>query len=269
MTAHPPGAKLNKRSNMNTIPPSDVAVSDSGRVEQEVVDDVLVLTLCRGSKLNALDLTLLESLLAGLERAARDEVGALVLLGEGRAFCAGADLGLLHDPRDGDLAHFLDRLATALLAIGRLPCPVVAGVQGAAVGAGAELSLEADLRLAAPDAHLSFPDLGLASTPATVRALVEVVGRAIATDVVLAGRELNADELLGRGVVRAIVPGERLRQDALDLASMVAGRGGPLPRRLAKEALRAAGTSTLSAEVRANVARMLQCAAPATPEQGA
>lgn len=240
----------------------------SGAVEQELLDGVLVLTFRRGNKLNALDVALLDSLLEGLQRAKVDDVDAVVLLGEGRAFCAGADLSLLDVGRDAELAYFLDRLAAALLALGRLRTPVVVGFQGAAVGAGAELALEADLRIATDDARLSFPDLGLGSTPATVRALVELVGRSVASEVVLVGRDLEAAELLDRGVVHRVVAADGLRAASIELARTVTGRGGALQRRLAKEALRAAGTSTLSAELRANVARMLQCAASESVSNG-
>jgi enoyl-CoA hydratase/carnithine racemase len=231
-----------------------------GFVRSALDDGVLTLTLSRPEKLNALTEAGLGELLAGLEEAARDDrIRVVVLRGEGRSFCAGADVDEVMGRSDLDAAYaFLSRLAGALRAISLLPKPAVAAVQGHAAGGGAELALEADLRIAADDAQLWFPDVGIGSTPASLSRLYQCVGRAKATEMAMLGTRLGADDMLRAGLVTEVVAVAELEEAALQLARRLAGLGSS-SLRFAKEAVRLAEEASREVDLAANIGAMLAC----------
>ncbi len=229
-------------------------------VRSELADGVLVLVLSRGEKLNALTRAGLDELIAALDAAARDDaVRAVIVRGEGRSFCAGADV--LEELANTDLEQataFLVRLAAVLRAISLLPKPVVAAIQGHAAGGGAEIALEADLRIAADDAQLWLPDVGIGSTPASLYQLLRCVGRARATEMAMLGTRLTAREMLAAGMVTEVVPTGELEEAALRLGRRLAALA-PMSLRLAKEAVRLADEASREVDLSANVAAMLLC----------
>ncbi len=239
-------------------------------VRSELRGGVLVLTLSRPEKLNALTRAGLAELTAALAAAERDErVRVVVLCGEGRSFCAGADVGaeLAH----GDLERaneFLGALADVLRRISLLPQPVIAAVQGHACGAGAEIALEADFRVAAEDAQLWLPDVGIGSTPASAYQLLRYVGRARATAMVLLSERLGAADMLSLGMVSGVVPSGRLEGAAVELAHALCERS-PTSLRLGKQAVRLASEASREADLSANVAAMLVCYAGAAQKEAA
>jgi enoyl-CoA hydratase/carnithine racemase len=229
-------------------------------VRRSVLDGVMSITLARPGKLNALTQPMLDDLLAAFIAAAAPQVRVVLLAGEGRSFCAGADvkesLGI-EDPDRAD--HFLTTLARLLRTMSSLPKPVVAAVQGHAVGGGAELALEADLRVVAHDAVLGFPDVALGSTPATLYRLVRMVGEARAADMAMLGTELGASEMNRLGMVSRVVLPEGLEAAALDLAQTLRDRSGARSLRYAKEALAHASSGSRESDLAANVSAMLAC----------
>lgn len=238
-------------------------------IERRLEAGVMTLTLARPEKLNALSPALVEQLDQGLAEVAGDDaVRVLVLRGAGRSFCAGADVVESLGPADLDRARrFLEGLAGVLRRISTLPLPVIAAVQGAAVGGGAELALEADLRVVADDARISFPDVALGSTPATLYPLLRLVGRARATEMALLGTEVGAEEMLRLGIAHRVVDPSELEGAAQTLAERLRDRAGARSLRLAKEAVRHAEGSSREADLRANVEAMLAC--HLSPEQRA
>lgn len=229
-------------------------------VHSALDDGVLTLTLSRPEKLNALTEAGLGELLAALEEAVRDDrTRVVVLRGEGRSFCAGADVDEVMGHSDLGAAYaFLSRLAGALRAISLLPKPVVAAVQGHAAGGGAELALEADLRVAADDAQLWFPDVGIGSTPASLARLYQCVGRAKATEIAMLGSRLAADDMLRAGLVTEVVAVAELDDAALRLGRRLA-QLGPTSLRFAKDAVRLAEEASREVDLAANIAAMLAC----------
>lgn len=231
---------------------------------------MLVLTFSRPEKLNALTSAGLAELAAALDEAGRDEdVRVVVLRGEGRAFCAGADVGL--ELAHSDLARaneFLEAIAGVLRRISLLPKPVIAAVQGHACGGGAEIALEADLRIAAADAQLWLPDVGIGSTPASVYQLLRYVGRARTTAMVLLSQRLTAAEMLSLGMVSAVVPGEELESAAIELACALCERTAT-SLRLGKQAVRTADEASRETDLAANIAAMLVCYAGASQQEAA
>lgn len=225
---------------------------------------VLAITLARPGKLNALTPAMVGDLAAALDAAAAPDVRVVVLAGEGRAFCAGADVHESLGIEDLDGAdRFLRGLAGVLRRISALPKPVIAAVQGHAVGGGAEIALEADLRVVADDARLGFPDVALGSTPASLQPLVRMVGRARAFDMALLGTELDAAELERLGVASRVVARGRLHDAALELARTLRDRASARSLRYAKEAVALAETAPREADLAANVSAMLACHASA------
>nr|WP_296066622.1 enoyl-CoA hydratase/isomerase family protein [uncultured Actinoplanes sp.] len=179
------------------------------------VDDrsVATLTLDRPAKRNALDRAMLESLLdatTGLGR--RDDVRAVVVRGAGRTFCAGADIADWVSPA-APVAAELSRLGrAAFAAVAALPAPSVALIEGAAVGGGLELALACDVRIAAGDALLGFPELRLGNLPAWngLSRLVGVAGLGVARHLLLTGELVDGTRAGHLGIVTAVAPPDRL-----------------------------------------------------------
>jgi len=226
----------------------------------EVDDGILALVLDRPSRLNALDAELVGALCRELRRAEEDDVRVVTLTGNGSSFCSGADveevLGLTDEAA---ASSFLSDLASVLRQISELDKPVVAGFHGHAAGGGAELVLEADIRVAGADACLWFPDVGIGSTPASVWKLTRIVGAAVAAEMAMLGRRLSADELIGMGAVSAVVEPSAVASATAELAARLRDGAGRLPLACAKQSLRLAASATRRVDLEANVELMLTC----------
>jgi enoyl-CoA hydratase/carnithine racemase len=229
-------------------------------VERSLEDGVLTLGLNRPEKLNALTPEMTAELDRALADAADASVRVVTITGRGASFCSGADveqsLGL-GDPATA--RGFLERLASVIDRIGRLEKPVVVGFQGHAAGGGAEIALEADLRIAAAGARLWFPDVGVGSTPVSLWRLVRIVGEARAAEMALLGEHLEAEELARLGVVSDVVDSSALPAAVAALAARVRDHGGPAPLAHAKRALRIAAESDRHGDLERNVEAMLAC----------
>ena len=164
--------------------------------------DVVVLELQREERRNALNLDLCRA----IDEAARDAVGdgpanggarALVITGQGTAFCSGADLGGVY----GD--EFLEALYGMLHGLTRLPVPIIAAVNGPAIGAGTQLAIACDLRVADERAKFGVPTArnGMAVDAWTIRTLAALSGTGPARRMMLAGELVDRDEALGHGLV--------------------------------------------------------------------
>ncbi|WP_235548512.1 enoyl-CoA hydratase/isomerase family protein [Noviherbaspirillum sp. Root189] len=181
---------------------------------------IATITLSRPDKLNALSTSMRNSLGECLANVAEDqEVKVVVLRGEGRAFCAGADLV---DAPKTPLA-WRDRILTAQshhMTIAMMRKPVIAAVQGAAVGGGASLALAADIRIMADDAKLVFPfvRLGIVPDGGASFLLQAKLHAGIALDLLLTGGTLTAAEAERLGLTRRVVSAEQLDQTSQTLA---------------------------------------------------
>lgn len=173
------------------------------------------LTLARG-ELNVLDSSLLRALEAALGEIDRDpDARAVVLRGaNARAFIAGADIDELKDLDLRGARAFIDRLHGLALAIRCLPVPVLARIEGYCLGAGLELAICCDLRLASDDSRFGMPEVQV-GIPSVIEAalLPRFIGAGRARDLVLTGRILLAEEALAWGLIEALAP--RAALDAL------------------------------------------------------
>jgi 2-(1,2-epoxy-1,2-dihydrophenyl)acetyl-CoA isomerase len=190
---------------------------------------VLTLTLNRPEALNALNRETTGALRTALEAAARDrEVGAVIVTGAGRAFCAGADLKAVRvrsEAGDHDLgADLRANYAPLIRAIRACPKPVIAAINGTAAGAGLSLALACDLRVAAAGAQLIvvFVRVGLVPDAGSLFFLTRMLGLSKATELALTGDPLTADDAQRLGVVAAVVPPEQLMAATLERARRLA-----------------------------------------------
>lgn len=229
-------------------------------LEVELDAGVLALRLNRPERLNALNADLIAALRDELRRAEDESVRVVTMTGNGSSFCSGADVREVLSSTDrGEAEDFLRGLASVLELISGLGKPVVAGFQGHAAGGGAELALEADLRVAAEDAVLWFPDVGVGSTPASLWRLVRMAGQSVAAEMAMLGRSLGAGELLRFGVVTRVVPRGEVPVAVADLAARLRDGAGAVPLRYAKRSLRVAAELDRRADLEANIELMLDC----------
>jgi enoyl-CoA hydratase/carnithine racemase len=175
------------------------------------VDDnsVATLLLNRPSKRNALDRGMLESLLGATAEIARHaDVRAVIVRGAGGTFCAGADIADWVAP-SGPLAAELSRLGRdAFASVAALGVPSVALIEGTAIGGGFELALACDVRIAATDALIGFPELRLGNLPAWggLARLTGIAGVGAARHLLLTGELVDGARAAGLGVVTAVAP---------------------------------------------------------------
>jgi enoyl-CoA hydratase/carnithine racemase len=186
---------------------------------------VRILTMNRPEKRNALNQALTRGLLDALRAADADEsVSALVLTGAGQGFCAGADLGEFKELGAGLAAEDRAELTMQLhLTFTRISKPIVAAINGHAMGGGAGLALAADLAVMAEDAKLGYPEPKHGIVAAIVMAnLVRQVGRKAAFELVSLGEPVDAPQALRLGMVNKVVARESLLSEALHLAEKLA-----------------------------------------------
>ncbi|MGB0680397.1 MAG: enoyl-CoA hydratase-related protein [Polyangiales bacterium] len=176
-------------------------------------------TLARPERRNALSQGLVAALHDGARQAAaRPETRAVLITGAGeRAFCAGADLKERRTMAPAAVERFVADLGACFDAIDQLPKPVVAALNGAALGGGLELALACDFRLAADTAVLALPEVELGIIPGAggTQRLPRLVGEARAKELILCTPRLSAAQALAWGLVQAVVPQADLQKRAL------------------------------------------------------
>jgi enoyl-CoA hydratase/carnithine racemase len=194
---------------------------------EERADGVLRLTLNRPKARNALSIELMTALLEALGRAAKEPATRVVVIaGAGLAFCAGHDLReLREDPRRATYENIFALCGELMLAIVRLPKPVIAEVHGVATAAGCQLVATCDLAVAAEDARFATPGVNIGlfcSTPMVT--LTRAVGRKAAMEMLLTGEFVDAATARSLGLVNRVVPRSGLREAVDGLASQIAGK---------------------------------------------
>ena len=175
-------------------------------------EGVVKLTISSPATLNALNSTILAELEDFVDSIDLDRTRVLVITGEGKAFVAGADISeMAHLSEEEGLAF--GRLgARVFKKIEDLPFPVIAAVNGYALGGGCELSMACDIRIASAKARFGQPEVGLGIIPGfsgTYR-LPKLVGQGIAKELIYTGKMIGADEALRIGLVNSVVPPEEL-----------------------------------------------------------
>lgn len=189
---------------------------------------VAVLTLNRPEALNALSQEMLDELEERLDEVEADPgLGAVVLTGAGeKAFCAGADVAHMRTADALEARAFAERGQAVARRIEGLPKPVVAAVNGYALGGGCEIALACDVRIAAEGARLGQPEVGLGIVPGWggTQRLARTTSVGFAKELILTGRPVTADVALRAGLVTHVAPAEGLLDAALDLAEAIASK---------------------------------------------
>lgn len=217
-------------------------MSDPSVVTIERDGHVAILTLNRPENLNALNPDLILAFTEALGTLDADpEARAIVLTGAGRAFCAGADVKVMNRNQSGDSsAERLDlrTMHNLQLAIRNLGTPIIAAVNGAAVGAGCDIALACDVRIASERARFgeTFARLGLMSGDGGTYFLPRLAGIAWACELIYTGDIIDAQKAKEIGLVRDVVPEDQLREAAVGLARRFAA-GPPLAIREARRAI--------------------------------
>jgi enoyl-CoA hydratase/carnithine racemase len=189
--------------------------------------DIALVTMIRERQMNTLSLELLDELDAALTAVVAAGARALIITGQGRAFCAGAHLRYFTqgDPRIGDgrfalRDRYLERIAVLFDRIETLPIPVIAAINGFALGGGCEMSLACDFRLMADHARIGVPEvrIGALAGAGAVQKLHRLVGRGKALEWILLGSHVTATEALGHGLLTSTHSAEDLMPAAMELA---------------------------------------------------
>src|SRR5437764_1312509 len=216
------------------------------QIRTELADGVLQITLNRPERLNAWTPTMVRELHEAFDQAdTDDEVRAVIVTGAGRGFCAGADLGAGGETFDyrargaGDEAVVRDNGGRFTLRVFDSKKPVIAAINGRAVGVGATMTLPMDVRLAADDAKIGFvfTRRGIVPEACSSWFLPRLVGISRAMEWVATGRVFAAREALEGGLVRSLHPKDELLEAAQSLAREIADSAAPVSVALARRML--------------------------------
>jgi enoyl-CoA hydratase len=204
-------------------------------------------TLNRPKALNALNDALIDQLVAAVQGFDHDEgIGAIVITGSEKAFAAGADIAAMKDWSFVEVYKH-DYITRNWDALRRVRKPLIAAVAGYALGGGCELAMTCDVIIAADSARFGQPEIKLGIIPGAggTQRLPRAVGKAKAMDLVLTGRNMDAQEAERCGLVARVVPAERLHAEALEMATTIAAYSLPAVM-AAKEAINRAYESPLA-----------------------
>ena len=193
-------------------------------VTTEIQDAVAVLTIDRPKALNALNPEVLADLKAAFEAIDQNTVRCVVLTGAGdKSFVAGADIGEMVNYTADDAKRFSHHGNNTMMHITRFPSPVIAAVNGFALGGGCELSMACDIRLASEKARFGQPEVGLGITPGFggTQRLPRIVGVSKAMELILTAKTIKADEAKAIGLVSEVYPAEELMDKAMELANAI------------------------------------------------
>ena len=200
----------------------------------------LILTLNRPEVRNALNFKLLQELERAVDEASSLEgLRVLMITGGGdKAFCAGADLKERLTMSETEVRSYLSAIRRLLIKIEELPLPVIAAINGPALGGGTELALACDLRIAVPTATMGLTETRFAIIPGAggTQRLPRLIGVPLAKELIYTGRQLSAQEALAKGLVNRLVARSKLMEVCLELAGEIA-KAGPIAVAQAKFAI--------------------------------
>ncbi len=228
-------------------------------------DGIATLVMNRPDRLNALNSELSSALNDALGRIAADQsVNVVVITGAGRAFCAGGDLAAIGKGRQSGETHGLEPVLRAgmqmVLKMRTMPQPVIAAVNGPAAGAGMNIALAADIRVAAEEATFgqNFAKVGLYPDYGGTYFLPQLVGPSKAAELFYTGDMIDAKTALSLGIVNHVVPAAQLEATVKTLAQKIA-YGPSLAIRAAKRALFASGEKELTLALDIEVREQMRC----------
>jgi 3-hydroxypropionyl-coenzyme A dehydratase len=192
------------------------------KVEQD--EDVVQITINRQDKLNAMNLGVMDEFISILDGLEKDSSKVIIITGEGiKAFSAGADIEYMSNIGPAEAEKYALRGHEVLNRIEKLEKPVIAAVNGYALGGGCELALACDIRFASPNAQLGQPEVTLGICPGWggTQRLLRIVGPARAKDLIYSGRKIVAEEALSMGLINKIFPSDSLISETKKYAKIL------------------------------------------------
>ena len=192
------------------------------KVERD--DDIVQVTISRQYKLNAMNLDVMDEFISLLDNLEKDSSRVIIITGEGpKAFSAGADIEYMSNIGPTEAEKYALRGHEVLNRIEKLEKPVIAAVNGYALGGGCELALSCDIRFASPNAQLGQPEVTLGICPGWggTQRLLRIVGPARAKDLIFSGRKIMAEEALSMGLINKIFPSESLLSETKAYAKVL------------------------------------------------
>lgn len=220
-----------------------------------------ILTLNRPEALNTISPEVVKDLDTVIAELEKDEsVFVVIVTGAGKAFAAGGDLATMKDLNVLEAREFSFEANRVFSRLENLPQPVIAAVNGVALGGGCELALSCDIRIASEQAKLGQPEVNFGITPAAggTQRLQRVVGMPKAMELIWTGRIIDAREALEIGLVNQVVPHEELLEAALSLARTIASKP-QVPVRLDKKVIRRGAQCDLQSGIDMEIAALALC----------
>jgi len=192
------------------------------KVEKE--EEVVQITINRSDKLNAMNLQVMDEFISILDKLEKDSSRVIIITGEGpKAFSAGADIEYMSNIGLTEAEKYALRGHEVLNKIEKLEKPVIAAVNGYALGGGCELALSCDIRFASPNAQFGQPEVTLGICPGWggTQRLLRIIGPARAKDLIFSGRKIKAEEAFSMGLINQIFPSEYLLSKTKEYAKTI------------------------------------------------
>ncbi len=215
------------------------------KVTREVAPFIAMIELNRPKELNALNRQLMLEIKETLQDFDNDDsIRAIILTGGEKVFAAGADIKQMADATAIDMLN-IDQFST-WDQIKKTKKPIIAAVSGFALGGGCELAMTCDMIIASETAQFGQPEINIGTMPGAggTQRMTRAVGKALAMELVLTGRFINAEEAMRAGLINRIVPVEMLYKEAIKMAGLIAEKS-PVAVKLAKEAVNKTFETTL------------------------
>lgn len=212
---------------------------EQSKILVSVQNHTAILTINNPEQLNSLNTYILKELESAIEKIKEDNnIRVLIITGEGKSFVAGADISEMSDFDIIKGREFGEFGSAVFRKIETLPVPVIAAVNGFALGGGCELALCCDIRIASEKAKFGQPEVGLGITPgfSGTQRLPRVIGLGKAKELIYTGAIINADEAFRLGLVNYVVSPEELMNKCLEIANQIALKA-PIAVSLSKEAI--------------------------------
>jgi enoyl-CoA hydratase/carnithine racemase len=241
----------------------------------EIKDQIAIITLNRPEVLNVFRRSMFQRLLGLLDDAANDDSIRVVLMtGAGRAFSAGIDLDEVSRLFDGSMTMEqaraeLGEMQELTRRMVNLPKPIVSVINGVAIGAGAEVAIASDIRIASQTASFAFAEVqrGLFETNGVMHRLPRLIGMGRAAHVMMTGEKISAQSALELGLVTRVVPSEILLNKGLELARSLAANA-PISMRLVKQVLNQSYDLDLESVMQLETEATLECLASEDLQEG-
>jgi enoyl-CoA hydratase/3-hydroxyacyl-CoA dehydrogenase len=197
-------------------------------VKLEIKDGIALITMFRPEAMNALNEKVLTELKEAIAELRGDSTSRVVIItGEGPAFIAGADIKTMLNADLTEVEEFTRFGQGVMVDIERLDKPVIAAINGFALGGGLELALACDIRLASSEARMGLPEVGLGILPGFggTQRMTRLIGKGHSSELIFTGRHVSADEALSMGLVNRVLPPDQLLNEAWTLAERIASQG--------------------------------------------